>query len=192
MWRRLPPRFALVRGIVDRRQGRRIDHPDHRTGCGQRRRSIAGGDELETGSIIGRRRDAYRAASPAPRCGGGFLGARGEGRDRGAKDEEWNAALQVQENLWMSPQTPATTPVPRDSSATSGPLKTCGPLRSDDEQVPLVVAWRHDGLARHDVHVDLASHPDLTGYVNPGFNRESDSRDEQALLAGLEVVEVGS
>src|SRR5580765_7647670 len=117
MWRRLLPRFALVRGIVDRRQRRRIDHPDHRAGCGQRRRAIAGRGELETGSIVGRQRDALRAASP--RRGGGFLGARGEGRDR-AKDEEWNAALQVQENLWMSRQTRAIPPVPRGLSATSG------------------------------------------------------------------------
>ena len=64
--------------------------------------------------------------------------------------------------------------------------------RLDDDEVALDLAGRDDELPRG-IHerVDLGAHPELAGEVDPRLDREADARDQQARLAGLEIVDVG-
>src|SRR5688572_959177 len=67
------------------------------------------------------------------------------------------------------------------------------PLRlplSYHHEIALILRRRDDELTLTNVRVDLGTHADLAGNVDAGLDRERDARNEQPLLARLEVVNV--
>src|ERR1019366_6475271 len=63
---------------------------------------------------------------------------------------------------------------------------------SDNHQLPLDFDRRDDQLTRTDVRVDLRAHPEFAREVDAGLDGESGALNEDALFAGLQVVEIRS